>query len=65
MKQPKPKQESAANERDSTLDELRAMRRARRETNQRIEQLKVTLLRMSEHNIEQAVRLLRRWLRDD
>lgn len=48
-----------------SLDELKAQRRERLDTNRRIENLKLNLLRMTEQNIDQAVRLIRRWLKDD
>lgn len=44
------------------FEELRAQRRARLEMNRRIEALKVSLLRMTDKNMEHAVRLVRRWL---
>ncbi len=46
-----------------SLDELRAQHRERAETNRRVEELKLSLLRMTEHNMDQAVRLIRRWLK--
>ncbi|MBQ7457034.1 MAG: hypothetical protein IJS54_05485 [Desulfovibrio sp.] len=45
-----------------SLDELRAQHRERVETNRRVEELKLSLLRITEHNMDQAVRLIRRWL---
>ncbi|MBQ9537384.1 MAG: flagellar M-ring protein FliF [Desulfovibrionaceae bacterium] len=44
------------------LEELRTQHRSRLETNRRVEQLKVNLLRITESNMDQTVRLLRRWL---
>lgn len=65
MKQLKLKSQTQEVEvRDPNLEELRAQRRARREVNQRVEALKVNLLRICEHNVEQAVRLIRRWLKE-
>lgn len=61
----KPKQregEVALRERTPKLEEMRAQRRARRETNRRVEELKMTLLRITEHHMDHAVRLIRRWL---
>ena len=46
-----------------SLEELRAQHRERVETNRRVEELKLSLLRMTEHNIDQVVRLIRRWLK--
>ena len=47
---------------DASLAELRAQRRAQRETNQRVEELKLRVLRFTEQHMEQAVRLIKRWL---
>jgi len=47
-----------------SLSELRAIRLAQRATNQRVEELKVRLYRLAEHNMEQTVSLIRRWLND-
>ncbi|MBO4335732.1 MAG: flagellar M-ring protein FliF [Desulfovibrio sp.] len=46
-----------------SLEELRAQRRERAETNRRVEDLKLRLLRITEQHMDQAVRLIRRWLR--
>ncbi|VZH35005.1 conserved protein of unknown function [Desulfovibrio sp. 86] len=40
------------------------MRRAQRETNQRVEDLKLRLFRITEQHMDQAVRLIKRWLSD-
>ncbi|MBO5490199.1 MAG: flagellar M-ring protein FliF [Desulfovibrio sp.] len=45
-----------------SLAKLRAQRRAQRETNQRVEELKLRVLRFTEQHMEQAVRLIKRWL---
>ena len=45
-----------------TLDELKAQHKERVETNRRVEELKLSLLRITEHNTDQVVRLIRRWL---
>ncbi len=46
-----------------SLDELKAQHRERVESNRRVEQLKLSVLRMTEHNVDQVVRIIRRWLR--
>ena len=45
-----------------SLEDLRALRRARKETNQRVDALKLRLLHLTEHHMDHAVRLIRRWL---
>ena len=50
---------------DPRLAELRAQRRAQKETNQRIEELKVRVIRFTEQHMEQAVRLIKRWLKEE
>lgn len=63
MKQPKPNSAlSLPGGNGPSLAELRAQRRAQRETNQRVEELKLRVLRFTEQNMEQAVRLIKRWL---
>lgn len=47
-----------------SLAELRAIRLAQRATNQRVEELKLRLFRMTEQHMDQAVSLIRRWLDD-
>ncbi len=64
MVQQKPKPSVGQAENDApSLEELRAQRRERVETNRRVEDLKLRLLRMTEQHMDQAVRLIRRWLR--
>lgn len=46
-----------------TLDELRTQHRERVETNRRVEELKVSLFHITEHSMDQAVRIIRRWLK--
>lgn len=48
-----------------SLEELKALRKARKETNQRVEELKQRLFRITEQHMEQAVRLIKRWLASD
>ncbi len=48
-----------------SLEELRALRKARKETNQRVDELKQRLFRITEQHMEQAVRLIKRWLASD
>lgn len=46
------------------LSELRAIRLAQKATNQRVEELKLRLFRLTEQHMDQAVSLLRRWMDD-
>ena len=45
-----------------SLADLKALRKARKETNQRVEELKQRLFRITEQHMDQAIRLIRRWL---
>ena len=47
------------------LADLRAIRLAHKATNQRVEELKLRLFRMTEQHMDQAVSLIRRWLKDN
>lgn len=47
-----------------SLSELRAIRLAQKATNQRVEELKLRLFRLTEQHMDQAVSLLRRWMDD-
>ncbi|SDF28387.1 flagellar M-ring protein FliF [Desulfovibrio legallii] len=47
-----------------SLTQLRALRLAQKESNQRIEELKMRLFRITEQHMDQAVRLVRRWMAD-
>ena len=51
-------------ESNSTLSQLKALRLAQRESNQRVEELKMRLFHITEQHMEQAVRLIKRWLAD-
>lgn len=69
MKQRKSDQQSLpAGEENSSrvpsLARLRALRHAQKETNQRVEELKLRLFRITEQHMDQAVRLIKRWLSD-
>ena len=44
------------------LAELKAIRQAQRAVNQRVEELKMKLFRMTEQHMDQAVNLIRRWM---
>ena len=46
------------------LSRLKALRLAQKETNQRGEELKLRLFRLTEQHMDQAVRLMKRWLAD-
>lgn len=48
-----------------SLSDLRALRKAQKETNQRVEELKLRLFRVTEKHMDQAVSLIRRWLNSD
>ena len=62
MAQRKPKNEVSVAEQRALIEELRAQRKARRETNRRVDELKLNLLRITEHHMDHVVRLIRRWL---
>lgn len=47
-----------------SLAELRALRQAQRATNQRVEELKLKLFRITERHMDQTVGLIRRWMDD-
>ncbi|MBO4369068.1 MAG: flagellar M-ring protein FliF [Desulfovibrio sp.] len=55
----------AGNVSTTNLEELRAQHRERMQTNKRVDELKLRLLRITDHHMDQAVRLIRRWLRSD
>jgi hypothetical protein len=68
MKQPKQPERPALSGGDgdaSFLAELKARRRMQKECNQRIEELKMRIFRITERHMEQTVRLVHRWLADD
>ena len=46
------------------LAELRALRKAQRDHSRRVEELKLRLLQLTEHNWDQAVTLIKRWSKD-
>lgn len=66
MKQePKPKALSGGKGgQPPALADLKAIRLAQKATNQRVEELKLKLFRMTEQHMDQAVSLIRRWLKD-
>lgn len=47
-----------------TLSELRNLRMQQKAANQRVEELKLRLFRLTERHMEQAVSLIRRWMDD-
>jgi hypothetical protein len=49
----------------SSLAESKNRRRLQKECNQRIEELKMRIFRITERHMEQAIRLARRWLADN
>jgi hypothetical protein len=48
-----------------SLSELKTLRRAQKEVNRRVEELKLLLFRDTEQHMEQAVRIIRRWISQD
>ena len=65
MKQLKPNQASRVPaESSATLSQLKALRLAQKESNQRVEELKMQLFHITEQHMDQAVRLIKRWLAD-
>ena len=60
---PKP-QNRQLTESNSTLSQLKALRLAQKESNQRVEELKMRLFHITEQHMDQAVRLIKRWLAD-
>ena len=65
MKQLKPNQASRVPaESNSSLSQLKALRLAQKESNQRVEELKMRLFHITEQHMDQAVRLIKRWLSD-
>ncbi|MBQ3059963.1 MAG: flagellar M-ring protein FliF [Desulfovibrio sp.] len=47
-----------------SLADLKALRLAQRETNQRVEELKLKLFHATEQHMDQAVRLIRRMMKN-
>ena len=47
-----------------SLADLKALRLAQRETNQRVEELKLKLIHATEQHMDQAVRLIRRMMKN-
>jgi len=65
MKQLQPKKAgSPLAESSSSLSQLKAIRLAQKESNQRVEELKMRLFHITEQHMDQAVRLIKRWLAD-
>ena len=65
MKQLPPKvNDRQLTESSSTLSQLKALRLAQTESNQRVEELKMRLFHITEQHMDQAVRLIKRWLAD-
>ena len=48
-----------------SLAELRAYRHAQKETNRRVEELRLRLFRMTEQHMDQAIRIIKRWMDAD
>ena len=45
-----------------SLSDVKALRHAQKETNQRVEELKLKLFRMTDQHMDQAVNVIKRWL---
>ncbi len=45
-----------------SLEELKAIRKAQKAANLRVEELKMRLFRITEQHMDQAVSLIRRWM---
>ena len=45
-----------------SLADIKALRHAQKETNQRVEELKLRLFRMTDQHMDQAVNIIKRWL---
>lgn len=60
----KPKSLGSSAAAPPSLSQLKAVRLAQKATNQRVEELKLRLFRLTEQHMEQAVSLIRRWLDD-
>ena len=66
MKPKQPNVRSAAGEGQTpSLADLRAYRHAQKETNRRVEELRLRLFRMTEQHMDQAIRIIKRWLEAD
>ena len=65
MKQLKPNQAGRVPaESNASLSQLKALRLAQKESNQRVEELKMRRGGGAEQHMDQAVRLIKRWLAD-
>lgn len=64
MKQQEPKALGGSSSLPPSLAELRALRKAQKATNQRVEELKMKLFRMTEQHMDQALSLIRGWMDD-
>lgn len=60
----KPRALGKGGETPPSLEDLKAIRLAQKATNQRVDDLKMQLFRLTERHMDQAVRLLRRWMGD-
>lgn len=55
---------SAAADDAPALAELRALRKAQRDAARRVEELKLRLLQLTEHNWDQTVSIIKKWTQD-
>lgn len=68
MKQQKPdntRLPEGGNPNVPSLAELRAVRHAQKATSARVEDLKLRLFRITEQHMDQAIRLMKRWMIQD
>lgn len=64
MAKPNSKNTSTVNDDTPRLVELRALRKEQKESSQRIEELKLRLFQISERHMEQAITIMKQWVRD-
>ena len=46
------------------IAQLKALRKAQRDASQRVEALKLKLFQITEHHMDQAISLIRRWIQN-
>lgn len=62
----KPSSKNAVNAADAPrLAELKALRKAQRDSTQRIEETKLRLFQMSERHMDQIISILKQWVRPE
>lgn len=63
MAKPKSRNADAFDNDTPKLAELKALRKTQREGSQRIEELKLRLFQISERHMEQAINIMKEWVR--